>query len=257
MGKSSLEEYMARKSAEVKKNDKIIKENIENPKENRILNNELEPPNKKTKLNENIAGIDDVEKGKFKKLQGGLQTQESITREIEIKERKLQKELNDLKKLGMNKSKTIHRDSEGRIIDQSEQKFTNNKLRKETEKEKKINFLNRNEEGIIKEENMRKRLKELKNEGINTYENDSKLIELQKNVIKSEDPALIFDKKVIRKHKEMINDEFISITGRKLFKDISKYPMNRFGMKPGWRWDGIIRGNGFEQKWQDAQIHKK
>lgn len=245
---------MARKSAEVKKTNTFTNESIDDKNDKILINNDLKPPKKKTKLNDNNTSIeDDMKTSNTKTLQGGLQTQESITREIEIKEQKLQKELNDLKRLGMNRSKPIFRNLEGK----TETNPIGNKSISEAEKKKKTDYLNRNQEGIIKEENMRKRLKDLKNEGINTYENDSKLIELQKHTIKSEDPALMFDKKVIKKHKEILNNEFVSITGRKLFKDISKYPMNRFGMKPGWRWDGIIRGNGFEQKWHNAQIHKK
>lgn len=47
-----------------------------------------------------------------------------------------------------------------------------------------------------------------------------------------------------------------SLTGKPLYRG-PPAPPNRFGIPPGYRWDGTVRGTGWEQKLADAAVAKQ
>ena len=183
-----------------------------------------------------------------KPLQGGLQTAEQLAIENKAKEKELRKELEQLKAQGkLSKAPTL---GQSRKRPSSQDDSGKKKTKIGHDQNERSNPVD--EAKMAREQKVHDHLKALKNEGINVYENSARRIEQKKGEIKAEDPALLFDKTTIENHKNALKSEFISITGRKLYPDASRYPVNRYGIAPGWRWDGIIRGNGFEHKWLDA-----
>lgn len=188
-----------------------------------------------------------------KRKTGGIQTSEQLAAEIKKREEKRLKELNEL--VSKNSSKTqqvIYRDKTGRKLTESEVKQIH-----ETKKPKDHEDINSLDQRTIANlENERLKLEKVKNEGLNIYENDPKLLNSLKSEIKSEDPALMFDKKIIEKHKKDTESKLVSTTGRKLYEHINQYPYNRYGIAPGWRWDGVVRGNGYEANLLKQKLNK-
>ncbi len=82
------------------------------------------------------------------------------------------------------------------------------------------------------------------------HDDDGRLEELRKNEIRKDDPMAAYAMKNQRKKKK----ESSSLPGQVLLeqeKPMYKEPLpkpNRYGMRPGCRWDGVDRGNGFEDK---------
>lgn len=78
------------------------------------------------------------------------------------------------------------------------------------------------------------------------YADDAELNEELKEKERWNDPAMAFiSKKKVGK----------SVTGQPLYQ--GAWMPNRYGIRPGYRWDGVDRGNGFEAEYFKARNHRK
>ncbi|KAF8518404.1 Pre-mRNA-splicing factor of RES complex-domain-containing protein [Hysterangium stoloniferum] len=147
---------------------------------------------------------------------------------------------------------TVYRDASGRKIDTKAAKAEAARLKREREEReaKKMEW----GKGLVQRDEQERRKAELEKEktrGLARYANDKDLNEEQKMQERWNDPAAAF------LSVNAVDD--ISMTASYSSKKTSKGPRkptyngpppppNRFGIKPGYRWDGVDRSNGFEKK---------
>lgn len=261
---NSLEEYMKKKYATRTMSEKrsldIDQHETDDPNSKKKRLNQENKSSASRKIQSGETEVLDAndttiqENTVARKPIGGLRSHEELVKEQELKEKKTKDELDLLKRQEVQRQ-AIERDPKSHKLTEYEIKDLD-KAKQKKLIEDEIKHRNRNEAGILEERKLQEKINEMKSVGLNNYEDDEKLLSKQKEDIKSEDPALLFNKNVIQKHKKKLESKYVSISGRKLYKDESRYPPNRFNIKPGWRWDGIIRGNGFEQKWFDRHTTK-
>ncbi|GAA6022232.1 hypothetical protein JCM11491_001674 [Sporobolomyces phaffii] len=141
---------------------------------------------------------------------------------------------------------TVYRDSSGRKIDLKLQKAEEAK-RKRQELEREMAKMEWGK-GLVQREDKERAKREaekLAKKGVARYADDAEMNDELKEVERWNDPAA----------------NFLTKNKSEKKKAQSKYPLyqgpppppNRFGIKPGYRWDGVDRGTGFEAKWMQKQ----
>jgi len=188
----------------------------------------------------------EAEKRMSSGAKAGLQTADEVARQIKEKETaELQYlEANSAHTLGKN-AQTVYRDATGKRIDMEKQRAEELEKQIQEEERKRAEHKKRNM-GLVQLldlEESRKNLAKAGSSNLARYADDNELNSELKNKEHDDDPLLSFNPKKSKKH--------VSRTGRKLFK--GGYPENRFGIVPGWRWDGVDRSNGFEKAWFKKQ----
>ena len=134
---------------------------------------------------------------------------------------------------------TIYRDASGRIINLAMKRA---EARKEAEDAKKKEEADKEAlKGDVQRADREKRRKDVKDAkylGLARYADDVEMNEELKERDRWNDPAAAF----VTKKKEGK-----SVSGKPLYKG-SAAP-NRYGIRPGHRWDGVDRSNGFEKEY--------
>jgi pre-mRNA-splicing factor CWC26 len=215
-----------------------------------------------------IAEETEVTEAQPPKPRGGLQTAEETAR-LEAAAR-ARRAIDSKASKGMRKAEaeeTVYRDATGRRIDISMKRAEaraaeQEKLRQERrEKEEAMGEVQRREK-----EERKQAVEEAKFLGVARYADDEGMNEEMKGVGRWGDPmAGYVSEKKTRAVMEGTNrgdkrgEETTSITlarsQRKKEYQGAAMP-NRYGIRPGWRWDGVDRGNGFEKEWFQARGKK-
>lgn len=142
---------------------------------------------------------------------------------------------------------TIYRDASGRIINVAMKRAEARRKAEEEEQKKRqeAEASKGDAQRAMKEERVQ-RLKDAKYMTFARGADDAELNEEMRDVERWNDPAAQF---VTTKKKKRTK------TGRPLYQ--GSFQPNRFGIRPGYRWDGVDRSIGFEKKWFEARNRKK
>jgi len=141
---------------------------------------------------------------------------------------------------------TVYRDASGRKIDPAAERAEAARKKREREEQeaRKMEW----GKGLVQREETEKRRKEeeaMRSRAFARTKDDKELNEELKAQDRWDDPAAAFLTK--KRTKGPKKPEY---TG-------PPPPPNRFGIKPGYRWDGVDRGNGFEKKLFQRQNEKR
>lgn len=180
----------------------------------------------------------------------GLQSADQVTAALKRKEKAERKAMQEAGLDPTGKAQeTIYRDASGRIINVAMKRAELRAKAEEEEKKKQEELESR--KGDVqrreKEERMQA-LKDVKVEGVARHADDEKMNAELKERERWNDPMaqLLASKKASGKSK----------TGKGKSSGRSYQGAaepNRYGIRPGWRWDGVDRSNGFEKKWFAAR----
>lgn len=176
----------------------------------------------------------------------GLQTADQVSAALKKRERDERKAM---KEAGLDPTgkaqETIYRDASGRIINVAMKRA---ELRRKAEEEdrKKAEELE-NRRGDVQKREKEARQKELagaRDLGVARYADDQELNSELKERERWNDPAMQFLSKSTTKGGK-------SAKSKKSY--MGAFEPNRYGIRPGYRWDGVDRSIGFEKKWFEAR----
>lgn len=197
---------------------------------------------------EEAPAVDDSEMNAEVGIQPGLQSGAQVTAQIKrAKEAERQRFLADVDGQSGKGQETIYRDASGRIINvamkraEARKKAEEEAAKAAAEIEAQKGDVQRAQQAQRREE-----LAEAKFLPVARYADDTDLNDELKEKDRWNDPAAQF----LTKKKQGK-----SVTGKPLYAGPAM--PNRYGIRPGYRWDGVDRGNGFEKEYFAAQNRRK
>ncbi|KAF2153336.1 hypothetical protein K461DRAFT_225451 [Myriangium duriaei CBS 260.36] len=176
----------------------------------------------------------------------GLQTAAQVTAALKRKEKEEKKAMEEagLDAGGM-AQETVYRDASGRRIDVAMKRAEMRRKAEEAEKKKiEDDEAKRGDVQRREKEERRERLEEAKFLTVARYADDEEMNREMKAKERWNDPMaqLLADAGVGGRSNK---------SKRKVYEGASE--PNRYGIKPGYRWDGVDRSTGFERKWFAAR----
>ncbi|XP_036331631.1 BUD13 homolog isoform X1 [Rhagoletis pomonella] len=204
------------------------------------------PPTHKPKASKTLDG-----------KRAGLQDAKSLMQETEERRKREDRMYNEMSKELSGRDAEVRVRNTGRKGQRArdaEAEDPEERRRKEEHERKKKEKYDRWGKGLKQVEEHRQRAEAESYEGskpLARYENDEDLDRYLREQERAEDPMLEYMRK---KKKERQKD-----TGAvaEMPKYEGSYPENRFGIRPGYRWDGVDRSSGFEKRWFDVQNEKR
>ncbi|CAI6340622.1 unnamed protein product [Periconia digitata] len=182
-----------------------------------------------------------LESGAKAGLQTGAQVAAAMKKKLEAEKREAAEAAKD-----GGAGETIYRDASGRIINVAMKRAeARKKLEDEEKKKREQERAARGDVQNAEAVKRRQQLEDAKGVTIARYADDAELNDELKDRDRWNDPAAGFVKK---------KKAGRSITGKPLYK--GGFQPNRYGIRPGHRWDGVDRGNGFESEWFKSRNRK-
>ncbi|QKX60232.1 uncharacterized protein TRUGW13939_07375 [Talaromyces rugulosus] len=184
-------------------------------------------------------------------VRAGLQTAAQTAAMVAVQERKKRAELaafqTALAKEGGAAQETIYRDASGRIINVAMKRAEARRAEEEAkEKEERAKEALMGDVQRQQRESRRQELAEARAMPLARTVEDEDLNEELRAQDRWNDPAAQF----LTSKKSAT-----SKTGKPLYK--GGFAPNRYGIRPGHRWDGVDRANGFEKEWFQARARKE
>jgi pre-mRNA-splicing factor CWC26 len=213
-----------------------------------------------------VAAEDDPNTPKMSTgIRAGLQTAADSARLEQEEARKLAAEQKALKKSKKSTSasqpeaeaeQTVYRDATGRRIDVSMKRAEARaaelaKLKAEQKaKEDAMGDVQRAEKEKRKED-----LEEARFLTVARGEDDEEMNEEMKGRLRWDDPmaGYMMQKQAEEAPLGRSSRAADGVTKPRRKEYVGAAPPNRYGIRPGWRWDGVDRGNGFEKEWFQAR----
>ena len=197
---------------------------------------------------EDTPAVDDTGERFEPGIEAGLQSGAQVAAQIKrTKDAERRRFIEDGNEYSGKTQETIYRDASGRIINLA-MKRAEARKKAEEDAAKVVADLEA-QKGDVQKAQLEKRREELADAKflpVARYADDEDLNDELKERNRWNDPAAQFlSKKKVGK----------SVTGKPLYPGPAM--PNRYGIRPGYRWDGVDRGNGFEKEYFAAQNKRK